>query len=91
MLQEYMVARGPGSSGQPKKFCMPLLLLPTVEAMDEEEVDALIARHFKTGMSKFELGQFLISLRYEVNLTNFGRQLLQRREQGMQHSEPPTG
>ncbi len=74
---DYVVARGPGSLGQPKKFYAPLLLLMTVEAMDEEEVDALIHLHFKTGTSKFELGQFLISLRCEVDLTKFGRQLLQ--------------
>ncbi len=42
-------------------------------------------------MSKFELGQFLISLGCEVDLTKFGRQLLQCREWGMQQSEPATG
>ncbi len=91
VLEEYEVPRGPGSLGQPKKFYAPLPLLLTVESMDEEEVDALIIQHFKTGMSKFELGQFLISLRCEVDLTKFGRQLLQRREWGMQQSELATG
>ncbi len=75
--EEYVVPGGPGSLGQPKKFYVPLPLLPTVESMDEEEVDALISWHFKTGMSKFGLGQFLISLRCEVDLTKFQRQLLQ--------------
>ncbi len=75
---EYMVAGGPGSPGQPKKFYAPLPLLPIVESMDEEEVDALITHHFKMGMSKFELGQFLITLGCKVDLTKFGRQLLQR-------------
>ncbi len=70
---QYATAGGVGTAGQPKKFYAPLLLLPTVESMDEEEVDALIIRHFKTAMSKFELGQFLISLRSEVDLTKFGR------------------
>ncbi len=88
---EYMVPRGPGSPGQPKKFYVPLPLLPTVEFMDEEEVDALIEHHFKMGMSKFELGQFLITLGCKVNLTNFERQLLQHREWGMRQSEPSTG
>ncbi len=80
---EHMVARGPGSTGQPKKFHVPLPVLPTMEVMDEEEVDALIECHFKTGMSKFKLGQFLITLGCKVDLTKFGRQLLQRRERGM--------
>ncbi len=70
---------------------MPLPLLPTVEAMDGEEVDALIAWHFKTGMSKFELGQFLITLGCKVDLTKFRRQQLQRQERGMWQSEPSTG
>ncbi len=42
-------------------------------------------------MSKFELGQFLISLGCEVDLSKFGRQLLQRREWGSQQSKPATG
>ncbi len=79
-----MVARGPRSPGQLKKFYAPLPLLPTVEAMDEE-------RHFKVGMSKFKLGQFLILLRCEVDLTKFRRQLLQRREWGRQQSVLATG
>ncbi len=88
---EYMVAGGPGSPGQLKKFYAPLPLLPTVESMDEEEVDTLIECHFKMGMSKFELGQFLITVGCKVDLTKFGRQLLQHCERGMQQSEPATG
>ncbi len=70
---------------------MPFPLLPTMEAMDEEEVDALSAWHFKTGMSKFKLGQVLIMLGCKVDLTKLGRQLLQRREWDMWQSEPSTG
>ncbi len=33
-----------------------------VLSYDEEDVDAMIYKHFKLGMSKFELGQFLITL-----------------------------
>ncbi len=88
---EYVVAGGPGSPGQLKKFYAPLPVLPTMESMDEEEVDALIQHHFKTGMSKFELGQFLIMLGCKVDLTKFRRQLLQRQERGMWQSEPSTG
>ncbi len=42
-------------------------------------------------MSNFELGQFLIMLGCKVDLTKFGWALLQRREWGLQHSEPATG
>ncbi len=68
----YVVAGGPGSPGQPKKFYALLPLLTTVQVMDDEEVDALIEWHFKTGMSKFQLGQFLILLGCEVDLTKLG-------------------
>ncbi len=42
-------------------------------------------------MYKFELGQFLISLGCEVDLSKFRRQLLQHQERGSQQSEPATG
>ncbi len=69
---EYVIQGGPGSPGQPKKFYALLPLLPTVLAHDEEDVDAMIDRHFKLGMSKFELDQFLIALGCEVDLSKFG-------------------
>ncbi len=50
----------------------------------------MIDRHFKLGMSKFELGQFLIALGCEVDLSKFRKQLLQFREWGSQRSEPST-
>ncbi len=74
---QYIVQGGPGSLGQPKKFYAPLPLLTMVLAHDEEDVDAMVYRHFKLGMSKFELGQFLITLRCDVDLSKIGRQLLQ--------------
>ncbi len=40
--EQYMVAGGPGSLGQPNNFHAPLLLLMTVEVMDKDKVDALI-------------------------------------------------
>ncbi len=58
--------------GQPKKSYTPVPVLPIVDFIDEDEVDTLIERHFRTGMSKFELGQFLIMLGCKVNLTKFG-------------------
>ncbi len=88
---QYVVQGGPGSLGQPKKFYTPLPLLMMVQVMDEDDMDAMIDRHFKTGISKFELGQFLITLGCEVDLSKFGRHLLQHHEQGSQQSEPSTG
>ncbi len=49
-----------------------------VDGHDHEELDALFKKHFKYGMSRFELGQFLIRLGCKVDLTKFGYQLLQR-------------
>ncbi len=77
VMEQYVVPGGPGSVGQPKKFYASLPLLATVLAYDEEDVDTMIYRHFKLGMSKFELGQFLITLGCDVDLTKIGRQLLQ--------------
>ncbi len=76
-IVQYIVQGGPGSPGQLKKFYAPLPLLTTVLAYDKEDVDTMIYRHFKLGMSKFELGQFLIALRCDVDLSKIGRQLLQ--------------
>ncbi len=86
----HMAEGGPGLTGQPSKFYAPVLVLPIVDFMSNEEVDALIERHFQTGMSRFEFGQFLIQLGCRVNLTKFGWTLLQKRKQGPQRSEPST-
>ncbi len=56
----YAIEGGPGSPGQLVKFYTPVPVLSIVDPFDEEEVDGLIDRHFRIGMSKFELGQFLI-------------------------------
>ncbi len=91
VVAQYIVPGGPGSAGQPKKFFTLLPLLVTVLAHSEEDVDTMVFRHFKLGMSKFELGQFLITLGCDVDLRKIGRQLLQSRERGSQQSEPSTG
>ncbi len=80
VTEQYVIPGGPGSAGQLKKFYASLPLLAMVLAYDEEDVDAMIYRHFKLGMSKFKLGQFLITLGCDVDLTKIGRQLLQIRE-----------
>ncbi len=77
---QYVVLGGPGSVGQPKKFYALLPQLTMVVLNAEEDVDAMIFWHFKLGMSKFELGQFLITLGADVDLSKIGRQLLQSRE-----------
>ncbi len=76
----YAVEGGPESPSQLAKFYAPVPVLPIVDPFDEEEVGILIDRHFRIGMSEFELGQFLIKLRCNVDLTKFGRALLQKRE-----------
>ncbi len=57
---EYVVDGGPGSPNQLSKFYTPVLILSMVEEYNHEELDPLFKRHFKYGMSQFELGQFLI-------------------------------
>ncbi len=42
-------------------------------------------------MSRFELGQYLITLGGDVDMTKVGRQLMQSRERGAQRTEPATG
>ncbi len=86
-----MTDGGLGSPSQPVKFYAPVPVLPIMEGFDDEEVDALIKRHFWMGMSRFELGQFLIGLGCKVDITKFERMLLQRQEQGPQHAELSTG
>ncbi len=57
------------------------------EGLEHDELDALLRHHFKYGMSRFELGQFLIQLGCKVDLTKFRHQLLQGRERSIQHGE----
>ncbi|MCP4547104.1 MAG: hypothetical protein GY835_11615 [bacterium] len=91
VASQYAAPGGPGSVGQPKKFYAPLLMLTTLVLYTDEDVDAMIFRHFKLGMSRFELGQYLITLGGDVDMTKVGRQMLQSRERGSQRSEPATG
>ncbi len=77
--------------GQPKKFYAPLPLLTTLVLYAEEDVDAMIFQHFKLGMSRFELGQYLITMGADVDMTKVGRQLMQSRERGAQRMEPSMG
>ncbi len=67
VLPEYVVDGGPGSPNQLPKFYVLVPILPTVEGLDHNEVDALF-RHCP------------IRLGCKVDLTKFGRQLLQRWE-----------
>ncbi len=88
---QYATPGGPGSVGQPKKFYALLLMLTTLVLYAEEDVDAMIFWHFKLGMSRFELGQYLITLGGDVDMTKVGRQMLQSQERGAQRSEPAMG
>ncbi|MCP4545437.1 MAG: hypothetical protein GY835_03085, partial [bacterium] len=50
----------------------------------DEDVDAMFRRHFKLGMPRLELGQYLIAHGAQVDMTKVGRQMLQARERGAQ-------
>ncbi len=39
----------------------------------DEDVDAMINRHFKLGMPRLELGQYMIGVGGDVDLTKVGR------------------
>ncbi|MCP4544725.1 MAG: hypothetical protein GY832_47100, partial [Chloroflexi bacterium] len=91
VMGQYATAGGIGMTGQPKKFYVPLLQLPTLVLYADEDVDAMINRHFKLGMPRLELGQYSIGMGGDVELTKVGRQMLQFRERGMQRMEPSTG
>ncbi|MCP4548669.1 MAG: hypothetical protein GY835_19605 [bacterium] len=51
----------------------------------------MFSRHFKLGMPRLELGQYLITQGAQVDMTKVGRQLQQARERGAQRTEPQTG
>ncbi len=90
VLPEYAVDGGPGTPNQLLKFYVPVPILSTVEGLDHNKLDTLFKHHFKYGMSRFELDQFLIQLSCKVDLTKFNCQLLQRWECGMQQGELST-
>ncbi len=88
---QYVETGGIGSVGQPKKFYAMLPQLPMLVLFADEDVDAMVSRHFKLGMPRLELGQYLISHGAEVDLSKEGRHMMQARERGAQRVEPQTG
>ncbi len=56
----------------------------------DKDVDSMIDRHFKLGMPRVELGQYLLANGAQVDMTKVGRQMLQSRERGLQQTEPST-
>ncbi len=81
---QYAELGGLGMAGQPRKFYTPLPQLTTLVLFADEEVDAMIHRHFKLGMPRLELGQYMIAHGAEVDMSKVGRQMQQSREQGTQ-------
>ncbi len=88
---QYAELGGIGSAGQPRKFYAPLPQLSMLVLYADEDVDAMISRHFKVGMPRLELGQFMIAHGADVDLSKVGRQMLQSRERGAQRTEPQMG
>ncbi len=91
VTSQFTTAGGIGTAGQPKKFYVPLPRLMTLVHYADEDVDAMVNRHFKLGMPRLELGQYIIGVGGDVDLTKVGRQMLQFRERGMMRTEPLTG
>ncbi|MCP4535759.1 MAG: hypothetical protein GY832_01270 [Chloroflexi bacterium] len=81
---QYATQGGIGLVGQPRKFYALLPQLTTLVLYAHEDVDSMIYRHFKLGMPRLELGQYLIGVGGDVDMTKVGRQMLQSRERGMQ-------
>ncbi len=88
---QFVVLGGIGTDRQPKKFYAALPQLPMLVLYADEDVDAMFYRHFKLGMPRLELGQFIIGVGGHVDLSKVGRQMLQARERGTQQTEPQTG
>ncbi|MCP4548021.1 MAG: hypothetical protein GY835_16270, partial [bacterium] len=88
---QYVLASSFGTEGHPKKFYAPLPKLSMLELYADEDVSAMVGRHFKLGMPRLELGQFLIANGADVDITKEGRQLQQARERGAQCTELQTG
>ncbi|MCP4539772.1 MAG: hypothetical protein GY832_21755, partial [Chloroflexi bacterium] len=66
---QYVTLGGIGSAGQPRKFYAPLPQLTMLVRYADEDVDAMVDRHFKLGMPRLELGQYLIGVGGDVDLT----------------------
>ncbi|MCP4548066.1 MAG: hypothetical protein GY835_16505 [bacterium] len=88
---QYAKPGGLGAEGQPRKFYAPLPKLSTLVLYADEDVDAMVGRHFKLGMPRLELGQYLIANGADVDITKEGRQMQQARERGTQRTELQTG
>ncbi len=84
VTEQYARLGGIGTLGQPTKFYVPLPRLPTLKLYADEDVDSMVKRHFKLGMPRLELGQYMIGVGGDVDLNKVGRQMLQFREWGMQ-------
>ncbi|MCP4549215.1 MAG: hypothetical protein GY835_22405, partial [bacterium] len=87
----FVEAGGVGSPGQPQKFYASLPQLTTLVLFADEDVDAMVGRHFKLGMPRLELGQYLIAHGAQVDMSKEGKRMLQVRERGAQRVEPQTG
>ncbi|MCP4549659.1 MAG: hypothetical protein GY835_24655, partial [bacterium] len=87
----YVEAGGVGSPGQPQKFYAALPQLATLVLFADEDVDAMFCWHFKLGMPRLELGQYLIAHGAQVDMSKEGKQMQQAREWGAQRVEPQTG
>ncbi len=79
---QYAIPGGIGSVRQPRKFYAPLPQLTILVLFADEDVDAMIFRHFKLGMPRLELGQYLIGVGGDVDMSKVGRQMLQSWEWG---------
>ncbi|MCP4548085.1 MAG: hypothetical protein GY835_16600 [bacterium] len=91
VTDQYAEAGGLGTPRQPRKYYAPLPQLETLVLFADEDVDAMFRRHFKLGMPRLELGQYLITQGAQVDMTKVGRQMQQAQERGAQRTEPQMG
>ncbi len=84
VASQYATPGGIGTVGQPRKFYALLPQLTTLVLYTDEDVDAMIFRHFKLGMPRLELGQYLIASGADMDMSKVGRQMLQSQERGTQ-------
>ncbi len=69
---QFATPGGIGTPGQPRKFYATLPQLTTLVLYADEDVDAMFFRHFKLGMARLELGQFIITMGGDVDMTKVG-------------------
>ncbi len=72
MTGQYATPGGIGTVGQPRKFYAPLPQLTMLVLYADEDVDAMFFRHFKLGMPRLELGQFIIAMGGDVDMSKVG-------------------